>query len=116
MKISKLLIPVAAAALLALGGATFAQTTDKKPINTSAGAGAPMNFPTPMPNQNGDYTQGGQAYSGGRRREAGNKEDEDVRSIRKRRRAAHSSAGSLNGPHARQLEIVMRHVTHDDRI
>jgi hypothetical protein len=61
MKISKLLIPVTAAALFALGGATFAQTTDKKPINTSAGAGAPMNFPTPMPNQNGDYTQGGQA-------------------------------------------------------
>jgi hypothetical protein len=61
MKISKLLVPVAAAALLALGGATFAQTAAKKPINTSTGAGAPMNFPTPMPNENGDYTQGGQA-------------------------------------------------------
>jgi hypothetical protein len=60
MKISKLLVPVAAAALLAFGGATFAQTAAKKPINTSVGAGAPMNFPTPMPNENGDYTQGGQ--------------------------------------------------------
>jgi hypothetical protein len=54
MKISKLVIPAAAAALLMIGGAAVAQT--KKPINTSAGAGAPMNFPTPMPNENGDYT------------------------------------------------------------
>jgi hypothetical protein len=57
MKLLKLVIPAAAAALLAFAGTAIAQ--DKKPLNTSSGAGAPMNFPTPMPNENGDYTQGG---------------------------------------------------------
>ena len=56
MKISKLVIPTAAVAMLAFGGASFAQTDGKKIINSSSGAGAPMNFPTPMTNANGDYT------------------------------------------------------------
>lgn len=61
MKLSKLIIPVAAAALLALGGAASAQS--KKIVNTSSGSGAPMNFPTPMTDVNGDYNsnQGGAA-------------------------------------------------------
>jgi hypothetical protein len=57
MKLLKLVIPAAAATLLAFAGTAIAQ--NKKPLNTSAGAGAPTNFPTPMPNENGDYTQGG---------------------------------------------------------
>lgn len=62
MKISNMVISAAMIVLLGVAGAASAET--KKIVNTSTGAGAPMNFPSPTTDTEGNYVPSGGDASG----------------------------------------------------